>query len=147
MADLLDMDAEVGNDSEEEEFDEETGEPIPGANGSKRRVDDDSSEEEEDDDEEEARKIREGFIVDEDEEDDDDETRAQKKERRKKRRREEREEEEVLDEEDFELIGQTHPEYDARKAEQVCVTAEQHSRLTDSRAVQVQASKARPQGR
>lgn len=62
--------------------------------------------------------IREGFIVDEDEEDD--EERRQRRRERKKRRREEREAEDAqLDEEDLDLIGETHPDYQRRQEEQV----------------------------
>lgn len=117
MEDFFDRTAAVGSDEEDEEFDEETGEPINGASRSKNQSGqmDDSSEEEEDDDEEEERRVREGFIVDE--EDEDEETKERRRER-KKRRREEREEDEVLDEEDLDLIGEVHPDYDRRKAEQ-----------------------------
>lgn len=120
MDDFFDRTAAVGSDEEDEEdFDEETGEPIDRPRKSKSGAAngdmDDSSEEEDDDDEEEMRKIREGFIVDEDE--DDAET-VQRKREKKKRRREEREEEEELDEEDLDLIGAVHPDFDKRKGEQ-----------------------------
>lgn len=109
MSTLFDIDAEVGS-SEDEDYDEETGETTKrpnGANGRPQADEQDSSEEDEDDDDEEAeRAVREGFIVDEEE--DDEEERQRRKERRK-RRREEREEEEVLDEEDLDLIGELEP--------------------------------------
>ncbi|KAF2093847.1 transcription elongation factor Spt6 [Rhizodiscina lignyota] len=107
MADaFIDRVADVGSESEDEELDEETGEPLrrkerrKGANG----VDDSSEEEDEDDDEEAARAVREGFIVDDEEEDDD---RARRRREKRKRRRAEREEQdERLSEEDLELIGE-----------------------------------------
>ena len=121
MDEFFDRTAAVGSDEEEEEeFDEETGEPIDrprksrDANGDVG-MDDSSDEEDEDDDEEEARRIREGFIVDEDE---DGEDARERKRARKKRRREEREEDEALDEEDLDLIGELHPDFDKRRAEQ-----------------------------
>ena len=121
MDEFFDRTAAVGSDEEEEEeFDEETGEPVDrprksrGANGDVG-MDDSSDEEDDDEDEEEARKIREGFIVDEDE---DDEGARERKRARKKRRREEREEDEALDEEDLDLIGELHPDFDKRRAEQ-----------------------------
>ena len=120
MEGFFDRDAVVGSDEEEEEVDDETGEPLDrprkrkDANGDVA-MDDSSEEDEDDDDEEEARRIREGFIVDEDE--DDAGTRERRRER-KKRRREEREEDEALDEEDLDLIGELHPDFDKRRAEQ-----------------------------
>lgn len=109
MSTLLDLDAEIGS-SEDEDYDDETGEVTRRTNGTNGRAqhdEPDSSEEDEDDDDEEAaRAIREGFIVDEDEEDEEEQQR--KREQRRKRRREEREEE-VLDEEDLDLIGELEP--------------------------------------
>jgi transcription elongation factor SPT6 len=120
MDEFFDRTAAVGSDEEEEEeFDEDTGEPIDrprksrDANGDVG-MDDSSDEEDDDEDEEEARRIREGFIVDEDE---DDEDARERKRARKKRRREEREEDEALDEEDLDLIGELHPDFDKRRAE------------------------------
>ena len=113
--------AEGDEEEEEEEIDEETGEAVDrprksrAANGEM----DDSSEEEDEDDEEAERQVREGFIVDEDE--DDGEVRQARRAERKKRKREEREareaEDELLDEEDLDLIGETHPNMDRRKEE------------------------------
>lgn len=61
--------------------------------------------------------IREGFIVEDDEEP---EERARRRQERKKRRREEREEEEAgLDEEDLDLIGEAHPDYEQRATSEV----------------------------
>jgi len=95
--------AVLGDEEDEEELDEETGEPTSRPNGAHRDRDmGDSSEEEEEDDEEEAAKIAAGFIDDEDEEDED--ARRERRRQKKKRRRDEREEE-GLDEEDLELIG------------------------------------------
>ncbi|KAK5942448.1 Transcription elongation factor spt6 [Knufia obscura] len=100
---FVDNAATVGDEEDEESFDEETGEPRSRTNGADRDVGmGDSSEEEEEDDEEEAAKIAAGFIDDEDEEDMD--ARRERRRLKKKRRREEREEE-GLDEEDLELIG------------------------------------------
>ena len=117
MDEFFDRTADVGSDEEEEEFDEETGEPIDRPRKSKAANGgmDDSSEEEDEDDEEEERRIREGFIVDEEE--DEDEARERRR-ARKKRRREEREEDEGLDEEDLDLIGEINPDFDRRKTEQ-----------------------------
>lgn len=114
--DLFDTVAAEGSDEDDDDFDEETGEVAERANKTNgdRQGLEDSSEEDEDDDEEEARKIREGFIVDEDEEDGD---RLERRRERKKRRREEAEDQQ-LDEEDLDLIGETHPDYDRRRAEQ-----------------------------
>ncbi|KAH0258259.1 transcription elongation factor spt6, partial [Aureobasidium melanogenum] len=112
-ANLFDLDAELGSE-EDEEFEGDEEEPRP--RKQKANIDD-SSEEEEDDDEEAEREIREGFIVDEDEEDD--EERRERRRERKKRRREEREAEDaLLDEEDLDLIGETHPDYQRRQEEQ-----------------------------
>ncbi|KAK5115322.1 hypothetical protein LTR62_001522 [Meristemomyces frigidus] len=109
MGDYFDVAAAVGSD-EDEEFDEETGEPINGVRKARTQNGDlnDSSEEEEEDDEEEARRIREGFIVDEDEEDE--EAKQRRREKRKRRREEKGEEEEQLDQDDLELIGIKAPE-------------------------------------
>lgn len=113
LRDLIVGEAELDDDSDEESYDEETGEVRrhgdrkDGINGHMQ----DSSEEEEDDDDEEAqRQVREGFIVDEEDELDDEERR-----RRKKKRRREREEEEAnLDEEDLDLIGEANPNFERR---------------------------------
>ncbi|KAI9735804.1 MAG: Transcription elongation factor spt6 [Cirrosporium novae-zelandiae] len=109
---LIEGEAELDDDENEDSFDEETGEhkPKPKPKGAKARFEDSSEEEDDDDDEEAEREVREGFIVDEDE--DDEEREARKRERRK-RRREEREEE-GLDEEDLDLIGEAHPELERR---------------------------------
>ncbi|KAL1310467.1 hypothetical protein AAFC00_000760 [Neodothiora populina] len=116
-ANLFDLDAELGSE-EDEDYDEQTGavktktRPTNGANM------DDSSEEEEDDDEEAEREIREGFIVDEDEDVDEEERRARRRERKKRRREEREEEDAMLDDEDLDLIGETHPDYQRRQDEQ-----------------------------
>ncbi|WPH01503.1 transcription elongation factor SPT6 [Acrodontium crateriforme] len=117
MDDFFDRTADVGSEEEDEEMDEENGEPTSKSNRLRNNGDlDDSSEEEDDDDDEEAaREIREGFIVDED---DEEEARKLRRKERKKRRREENLEDEMLDEEDLDLIGETHPDYDRRQAEQ-----------------------------
>ena len=59
-----------------------------------------------------ATQIREGFIDDESEGDADEDEEERRKIRRK-RRRAEREEEAQLDEEDLDLIGESHPAYKA----------------------------------
>ena len=108
MDDFFDKTADVGSDEEDEEFDEETGEPVNGTRKSKTANGemDDSSEEEDDDDEEAEREVAEGFIDDDGE---DLEARKERKRERKKRRREEREEDDGLDEEDLDLIGLSAP--------------------------------------
>lgn len=61
--------------------------------------------------------VRDGFIVEDDEEL---EERARRKQERKKRRREERDDQEAgLDEEDLDLIGEAHPEYEQRATSEV----------------------------
>lgn len=69
------------------------------------------------------RQIREGFIVDEDEEEDADDVEDRERRKKKKRRRVEREEEEQLDEEDLDLIGEAHPEWERKSQPQVCLLA------------------------
>ncbi|KAI9833629.1 MAG: Transcription elongation factor spt6 [Sarea resinae] len=117
-SDLIHGEAELGDEEDEESFDEETGEPREGArrsNGRDGNVSDSSEEDDEDDDEEAAAAVREGFIVDEDEEEP--EERERRKRERKKRRRAEREEEQdILDEEDLDLIGEANPEFERRVA-------------------------------
>ncbi|KAK6418082.1 Transcription elongation factor spt6, partial [Oleoguttula sp. CCFEE 5521] len=100
---------EASEEEEEEELDED-GNPTTRPGRKTRDADmDDSSEEDDDDDEEAARAIREGFIVDEDEDDEEEKARKrqERKEERKKRRREEAEDD-MLDDEDLDLIGETH---------------------------------------
>nr|OQO25457.1 hypothetical protein B0A51_07842 [Rachicladosporium sp. CCFEE 5018] len=100
---------EASEEEEEEELDED-GNPTTRPSRKTRDADmDDSSEEDDDDDEEAARAIREGFIVDEDEDDEEEKARKrqERKEERKKRRREEAEDD-MLDDEDLDLIGETH---------------------------------------
>ncbi|KAK4996112.1 Transcription elongation factor spt6 [Elasticomyces elasticus] len=111
----LDIDAALGSDEDDENFDEETGEVLPRENRLTTGALEDSSEEEDDDDEEAERQVREGFIVEDGE---DEEERRERRRERKKRRRAEREEEDVLDEEDLDLIGEAHPGYERRQAEQ-----------------------------
>ncbi|KAK4540159.1 hypothetical protein LTR36_009745 [Oleoguttula mirabilis] len=117
MDEFFDRTAAEGSE-EEEEFDEEAGDAAARPRPPKATHGDpgDSSEEEDDDDEEEERKIREGFIVDEDEEDE--EGRQRRREKRKRRREEKEAEDDLLDEEDLDLIGETHPGLDRRQAEQ-----------------------------
>ncbi|KAH7419901.1 SH2 domain-containing protein [Cadophora sp. MPI-SDFR-AT-0126] len=113
MRDLINGEAELDDEENDESFDEDSGEARP----SKQRDPDldDSSEEEDDDDEEAARAVREGFII----EDDEDEEAEQRRRRRKKRNRAEREQEEAaLDEEDLDLIGEAIPEWERKTATQ-----------------------------
>ncbi|KAI6710736.1 hypothetical protein JHW43_006742 [Diplocarpon mali] len=114
MRDLIQGEAELDEEQNDDSFDEETGDARPG----KRRDPDldDSSEEEDDDDEEAARAVREGFIIEDDE---DEEEAARERRRRKKRNRAEREQEEAaLDEEDLDLIGEANPEWERKAAAQ-----------------------------
>jgi hypothetical protein len=71
--------------------------------------------------------IREGFIVDEDEEDDDEGRRERRREKRKRRREEREAEDALLDEEDLDLIGETHPDYQRRQEEQVTTNCRAYS--------------------
>ncbi|KAK4236734.1 SH2 domain-containing protein [Achaetomium macrosporum] len=114
MRDLIDGEAELNEDEDDESFDEETGE-THAKERNDDMIDDSSEEEEDDEDEEEARRIREGFIVDEDEEEEEaDDSEERERRRKKKRRRQEREEEEQLDEEDLDLIGEANPEWERK---------------------------------
>ncbi|KAK3309161.1 SH2 domain-containing protein [Chaetomium strumarium] len=114
MRDLIDGEAELNEDEDDESFDEETGETRT-KEANDDMLDDSSDEEEDDEDEEEARRIREGFIVDEDEEEEEaDDSEERERRRKKKRRRQEREEEEQLDEEDLDLIGEANPEWERK---------------------------------
>ena len=115
MADFFDDTADVasGEEEEEEELDDE-GQPT---RRSKNIDMNDSSEEEDDDDEEAEREIREGFIVDEDEDDEDAKQRKrERREERRKRRREEAEDD-ILDDEDLDLIGETHPDREGQQTQ------------------------------
>ncbi|KAI1006032.1 Transcription elongation factor [Podosphaera aphanis] len=109
MRDLIQAEAELDDEENEDSFDEESGE----ARSIKGRTNgdlDDSSEEEDDDDEEAARAVREGFIIEDEDEEPNERERRRRKD--KKRRRAEREEEEAaLDEEDLDLIGEANPDY------------------------------------
>ncbi|AEO62269.1 uncharacterized protein THITE_2106254 [Thermothielavioides terrestris NRRL 8126] len=116
MRDLIDGEAELDEEEDDESFDEETGESR--ARDRNDILDDSSEEDEDDDDEEEARRIREGFIVDEDEEEEADDSEERERRRKKKRRRAEREEEEQLDEEDLDLIGEANPEWERKSQPQ-----------------------------
>ncbi|TPX15737.1 uncharacterized protein E0L32_000071 [Thyridium curvatum] len=117
MRDLISGEAELDDEEDDESFDEETGETRERErNGD---IEDSSEEEDDDDDEEEAAKIREGFIVDEDEDEEEgDDSDDRERKRRRKRRRAEREEEAQLDEEDLDLIGEAHPDWERKSAEQ-----------------------------
>ncbi|KAI9805652.1 MAG: Transcription elongation factor spt6 [Piccolia ochrophora] len=111
--DLIEGEAGVDEEENDESFDEENEGERPPINGANGDMQDSSEEEEDDDDEEAARAIREGFIVDEDE--DEPEERERKRRKEKKRRREERErEQEDLDEEDLDLIGEANPAFERR---------------------------------
>ncbi|OKL63542.1 Transcription elongation factor spt6 [Talaromyces atroroseus] len=115
--DLIEGEALLDEEENDEDFDEEAGEPIRGPSTGQPPSYADSSEEddEEEEDEEAARAVREGFIVDEDEET---EERAERRRERRKRRREERERDDVhLDQEDLDLIGEQNPEFQPPTAE------------------------------
>ncbi|KAI9719067.1 MAG: Transcription elongation factor spt6 [Candelaria pacifica] len=102
--------AELGDEEDDESFDEETGEPTAKTKALNGNMVDSSEEDDDDDDEEAAAAVREGFIVDEDEEP---EERARKRRERKKRRRAERDEEdENLDDDDMDLIGESKPDHE-----------------------------------
>lgn len=115
IKDLVIGEAEL-DDEDDESVDEESGDVTRKSNGVKRtngHMTDSSEEDEDDDNEEAAAAIAKDFIVDEEEEDS--ETKELRRQERKKRRREEREEEEAgLDEEDLDLIGEAHPEFERR---------------------------------
>ncbi|KUJ15601.1 transcription elongation factor Spt6 [Mollisia scopiformis] len=116
MRDLINGEAELDDEENDESFDEETGEPKPRKQRLNGELDDSSEEEDDDDDEEAARAVREGFIIEDDE---DEEAEARERRRRKKRNRAEREQEEaVLDEEDLDLIGEANPEWERKTAAQ-----------------------------
>jgi transcription elongation factor SPT6 len=57
MRDLIQGEAELDDEENDESFDEETGEPIPGKSRTNGDLDDSSEEEEDDDDEEAARAV------------------------------------------------------------------------------------------
>ena len=115
MAEFFDDTADVASGEEEEEELDDEGQPI--ASRSKNLDLNDSSEEEDDDDEDAEREVRDGFIVDEDEDDEEaKQRRRERREERKKRRREEAEDD-VLDEEDLDLIGETHPDREAQQTQ------------------------------
>ena len=57
MRDLIHGEAELDDEENDESFDEETGEPIPGKSRTNGELDDSSEEEEDDDDEEAARAV------------------------------------------------------------------------------------------
>lgn len=114
LQDLFNTEADL-DDEDDESFDDDTGEVKKNGKGKAPRddMDDSSDDEEDDDDEEAARAIREGFIVDEEDEDDEAEQRKRRKER--KRNRSDREQEEVLDDEDYDIIGEANPEFAVNK--------------------------------
>jgi transcription elongation factor SPT6 len=58
MRDLIHGEAELDDEENDESFDEDTGEPIPGKSRANGDLDDSSEEEEDDDDEEAARAVR-----------------------------------------------------------------------------------------
>jgi len=117
MRDLIQGEAELDDEENDDSFDEDTGEVRPRKNRENGHLDDSSEEEDDDDDEEAARAVREGFIIDDEVEEPEEQERRRKKDR--KRRRAEREEEEaVLDEEDLDLIGEANPEWERKTAAQ-----------------------------
>ncbi|KAL9110100.1 MAG: hypothetical protein Q9227_005293 [Pyrenula ochraceoflavens] len=105
--DLIEGEAILDDEEDDESFDEETGEVRQRSNGVNGHFDDSSEEDDEEDDEEAARREAEGFIVEEDEDEDEARARAERRRERKKRKHEERErDDEALDEEDLDLIGE-----------------------------------------
>lgn len=58
MQDLIQGEAELDDEENDESFDEETGEPLPGKDRKNGHIDDSSEEEDDDDDEEAARAVR-----------------------------------------------------------------------------------------
>ncbi|TAQ90193.1 hypothetical protein B7494_g1457 [Chlorociboria aeruginascens] len=116
MRDLLDGEAELDDEENDDSFDEETGEARPRKERQNGDMEDSSEEEDDDDDEEAARAVREGFIIDDDEEPEEQERRRKKD--RKRRRAEREEEEAVLDEEDLDLIGEANPEWERKTTTQ-----------------------------
>jgi transcription elongation factor SPT6 len=106
---LLDMQAELGSEEDDEDFDENASEPRPKkTNGTNGQFDDSSEEDEDLDDEARIRAEGAGWVVDDLE---DEEEEVEHSSRRKKRRRKERERsEEALDEDDLDLIGARRPE-------------------------------------
>lgn len=114
MADFFDDTADIASGEEDEEELDDEGQPTRRSNNIDMN---DSSEEEDDDDEEAEREIREGFIVDEDEDDEDAKQRKrERREERRKRRREEAEDD-ILDDEDLDLIGETHPDREGQQTQ------------------------------
>lgn len=80
---------------------------------------------------------------------DDEERRARRRERKKRRREEREEEDAMLDEEDLDLIGETHPDYQRRQEAQQVPQPQQHQsrqpiRLTQILAKTIQATQAWP---
>ncbi|RDW91316.1 putative transcription elongation factor spt6 [Coleophoma crateriformis] len=120
MRDLIQGEAELDDEENDDSFDEDTGEvrPTKKSQNGNGHLDDSSEEEDDDDDEEAAREVREGFIIDDDDDEEPDE-RERRRRRDKKRRRAEREEEEAaLDEDDLDLIGETRPDWERKSAAQ-----------------------------
>ncbi|KAH6674448.1 SH2 domain-containing protein [Halenospora varia] len=118
MADLIDGQAELDDEENDDSFDEETGEPRTAKRKENRDLEDDSSEEEDDDDEEAARAVREGFIIDDEEDEEPDQRERRRKRERHKKRKEREEEEAALDEEDLDLIGEANPEWERKTTAQ-----------------------------
>ncbi|KAJ5306598.1 hypothetical protein PENANT_c031G02576 [Penicillium antarcticum] len=103
LRDLIEGEALMDDDENEEVPDDYDGQVRQGAGTSNHYNDSSEEDDEEEDDEEAARAVREGFIVDEDEEMEERRARRQHKKRSRPR------EEEHLDDEDLELIGEHVP--------------------------------------
>ncbi|KAJ6086972.1 hypothetical protein N7467_005886 [Penicillium canescens] len=103
LRDLIEGEALMDDDENEEVPDDYDGQVREGAGTSNHYNDSSEEDDEEEDDEEAARAVREGFIVDEDEEMEERRARRQHKKRSRPR------EEEHLDDEDLELIGEHVP--------------------------------------
>lgn len=63
LREFIQGEAELGTESDDEDFDEDTGESRPKKNGTRRNFED-SSEEEEEDDEEEAERVGKTLVSD-----------------------------------------------------------------------------------
>ncbi|KAK1749981.1 Oxysterol-binding protein-domain-containing protein [Echria macrotheca] len=115
MRDLIDGEAMLDDEEDDESFADEDGDGESTSKRKEARVDDSSEEDDDlDEDEEEAQRIRDGFIVDEDEEEEEEEDNVEERPRHRQRSRPKRSRDEELDEEDLDLIGEAHPEWERK---------------------------------
>ena len=103
--DLIEGEALLDDEEDDESFDEETGEARTRTNGTNGHFEDSSEEDDDEDDEEAERLVREGFIVDEEEEEEARERDGKKRSKGKRPREERERDDEKLDDEDLDLIG------------------------------------------